>query len=231
MTGVIITIIVLVLVLAVIAVVMMQMRRKRLQERFGPEYDRAVAEGDSRRAAEHDLAAREKRVRQLEIRPLAPEARERYATQWTQVQSDFVDSPNTAVGSAQSLVTEVMRERGYPTDDPEQRMEDLSVEHADVMDHYRQAHEISSRTSDGQVSTEELRQGMVHYRSLFDSLLGGVPRSDAAADLRTADPAEPRTTGTRPTDRTATDRLDADPPSMPEESIDVRDQQRTERNR
>jgi hypothetical protein len=108
-------------------------------------------------------------------------------------------------------------------------MEDLSVEHADVMDHYRQAHEISSRASDGQVSTEELRQGMVHYRSLFDSLLGGgVSRSDAAADPRLADP---QMTDPRPTDTSATDRLDADPQRMPQDSIDVRDQQRTERNR
>lgn len=222
MTGVIITIVVLVVVLAVIAVVMMQMRRKRLQERFGPEYDRAVGEGDNRLSAERDLAAREKRVRQLEIRPLAPEARERYAADWTQVQSEFVDSPNVAVGSAQSLVTAVMRERGYPTDDPDQRMEDLSVEHGDVMDHYRQAHEISSRTSHGEVSTEELRQGMVHYRSLFDSLLGGDSRSDDG---------DPRTSGTRPTSTSDTDRLDAAPQRTPEENVDVRDQQHTEGTR
>ena len=208
MTGVIITIVVLIVVIAVVAIVAMQMRRKRLQQQFGPEYDRAVEQGDSRLAAERDLAARQKRVNQLEIRPLPAEARERYAQQWQQVQADFVDSPNAAVGAGQTLVTEVMRERGYPTDDPAQRMDDLSVEHADVMDNYRAAHGISQRARSGNVSTEELRQAMVHYRTLFESLLGH--------------------------DREATPegRLDAqEPMGRTDEAIDVRDRQRTEGNR
>ena len=212
MTGVIITIVVLLVVIAVIAVVAMQMRRRRLQEQFGPEYDRAVEQGDSRMAAERELAARQKRVNQLDIKPLPAEARERYAQQWQQVQADFVDSPHAAVGTGQMLVTEVMRERGYPTDDPEQRMEDLSVEHASVMDNYRAAHEISGRARSGNVSTEELRQAMVHYRTLFESLLGHHQGA----------------TGSTPQDR-----LDAQAPSTRrgDDTVDVRDPQRSEGTR
>lgn len=220
MTGVIITIVVLLVVVAVIAVVAMQMRRRKLQQQFGPEYDRAVEQGDSRLAAERDLAARQKRVDQLDIRPLPADARRRYADQWQQVQADFVDSPNAAVGTGQMLVTEVMRERGYPTDDPEQRMEDLSVEHAGVMDNYRSAHAISTRARSGNVSTEELRQAMVHYRTLFESLLGHEGTG---------------TTGTGTTAGTATtpeSRLDAQEPTTGrDDGVDLRDPQRTEGTR
>jgi hypothetical protein len=206
MTGVIITIVVLLVIIAVVAIVAMQMRRRRLQQQFGPEYQRAVEQGDSRLAAERDLAARQKRVRELDIRPLSPEARERYAARWQQVQADFVDAPNAAVGSAQDLVTEVMRDRGYPTDAPDQRMEDLSVEHADVMDNYRAAHGISSRARTGDVSTEDLRQAMVHYRTLFTSLLG-------------------HRDGTTPEER-----LDAQQPMTRDaDAVDLRDAERTRR--
>ena len=153
-------------------------RRRHLQDRFGPEYERAVRESDSRKDAEQQLRAREERHAKLDIRPLDPRTREQYATKWTEVQERFVDAPSFAVTEADALVTAVMAERGYPTDDFEQRLSDLSVAHAATLDHYRNAHDISSRAARQEATTEELRQAMVHYRALFQELLGD---SDSSA--------------------------------------------------
>ncbi|GAA1276605.1 hypothetical protein Psi02_00420 [Planotetraspora silvatica] len=148
-----------------------QNRRRHLQSRFGPEYDRTVEESDSRKEAEQDLLAREERHAKLDIRPLDPETRESYATKWTEVQERFVDAPGFAVTEADALVTSVMADRGYPTNEFEQRLSDLSVAHGATLDHYRAAHDISSRAARQDASTEELRQAMVHYRALFQELL------------------------------------------------------------
>ncbi|MEU7002710.1 hypothetical protein [Nonomuraea sp. NPDC046570] len=173
---------VVVVVVAAIAavgyVVLQQQRRNRLRERFGPEYERTVAERESRREAEQELLAREQRFAELDIRPLAPETREAYARRWAEVQERFVDAPGFAVTEADQLVTSVMAERGYPTEDFEQRVSDLSVAHGATLDHYRQAHEISGRAARKEASTEELRQAMVHYRSLFEELLDEAPVRD-----------------------------------------------------
>ncbi|WP_240506765.1 hypothetical protein [Thermoactinospora rubra] len=166
-----------VVVVAVVAVaavgyvVLQQQRRNRLRARFGPEYDRLVAESENRKEAEQELLAREQRFSQLDIRPLAPESRQTYAKRWTEVQERFVDSPAMAVTEADQLVTAVMAERGYPTDDFEERMSTLSVAHAATLDHYRKAHDISARAARKEASTEDLRQAMVHYRALFQELL------------------------------------------------------------
>lgn len=146
-------------------------RRNRLRERFGPEYERVMGERDSRRAAEQELLAREQRFAKLDVRPLPVEAREVYGKRWAEVQERFVDAPGSAVYEADQLVTAVMAERGYPTDDFEQRLNDLSVGHGATLDRYRQAHEISDRAAREESSTEELRQAMVHYRALFQELL------------------------------------------------------------
>jgi len=146
-------------------------RTRRLQERFGPEYDRTVERADDRREAESELAARTKRREELEIRPLTMAAMVRYREQWQQVQADFVDSPSTAVTAADALVTEVMRERGYPMDDFEQRAADVSVDHPEVFESYRQGHRLAQRSANGDASTEDLRQALQHYRRLFDDLL------------------------------------------------------------
>jgi hypothetical protein len=151
----------------------MQMRRRRLQQRFGPEYERAVESHDSTREAEQELLARQKRHDELQIRPLDPAARERHRTEWQQVQEHFVDAPETAVTQADRLLVLVMGERGYPTDGYEQQVADLSVEHAATIDRYRTAHDISARAEAKEASTEDLRQAMVHYRALFTELLGG----------------------------------------------------------
>ena len=166
----------------VVAIVLLAMwaanRKKRtsqLQEGFGPEYDRTVEERGSRRKAESELTDREKRREELDIRPLAPGARDRFADRWRTVQERFVDDPNGAVGDAHKLVIEVMRERGYPTDDFEQRAADVSVDHPHVVENYRSAYAISRRAENGDADTEEQRRALVHYRALFDELLEAEP--------------------------------------------------------
>ena len=146
-------------------------RRKRLQGRFGSEYERTVAGAPSRREAESELSEREKRREELAIRPLAPQSRDSYLGRWKNAQEHFVDDPEAAVGEADRLIQEVMRERGYPVDDFDQRAADLSVDHPDVISNYRAAHGISIANDRGKASTEDLRTAMVHYRALFTELL------------------------------------------------------------
>jgi predicted nucleic acid-binding protein len=171
---------VLIIAVVVLAALLMRSRRsQRLQEDFGPEYDRAVEERGDRRQAEAELADRRERREQLDIRPLDPGARERYAERWHAAQRRFVDKPAEAVGEADALVSAVMSERGYPVSDEfDQRASDISVDHPVVVEHYRAAHEISLRTTAGDASTEDLRQAMVHFRALFDELLGREERTD-----------------------------------------------------
>jgi hypothetical protein len=146
-------------------------RRKELQERFGSEYDRTVADAPSRREAESELSERERRRDELDIRPLDQSSRDRYASEWQNTQAAFVDDPEAAVGDADRLIQQVMRERGYPVDDFEQRANDLSVDHPDVISNYRAAHGISVANERGKASTEDLRTAMQHYRALFSELL------------------------------------------------------------
>ncbi|HMH92707.1 MAG TPA: hypothetical protein VK586_16670 [Streptosporangiaceae bacterium] len=165
-------VVVVIIVAALIAAGALAARRRRLQQRFGPEYDRAVEGSDSRFKAEAELAEREKRVKGLDLRPLDPAGRAGYLAQWTTIQQQFVDSPTDAVTSAQSLITSVMSDRGYPTEDVDQITADLSVDHAETLGRFRTAQEVSGRVADGTASTEDLRQAMVHYRALFQDLLG-----------------------------------------------------------
>ncbi|GAA4039503.1 SurA N-terminal domain-containing protein [Nonomuraea soli] len=173
-----------VVVVAVVAiaavgyVVLQQQRRNRLRTRFGPEYDRLMSESENRRQAEQELIAREQRFDELDIRPLDEQSRGNYAKRWNEVQERFVDAPGFAVTEADQLVTAVMAERGYPTDDFEERLSTLSVGHGATLDHYRSAHEISSRAARKEASTEDLRQAMVHYRALFQELLDETPAND-----------------------------------------------------
>jgi hypothetical protein len=163
------------LVLLVALVVMATSRRRRhhlLKDKFGPEYDRAVAQAGRVSKAEADLAARAQRIEQLHIRDLSGAERERYAELWRVAQQRFVDSPAAAVAEADRLVSEVMRVRGYPTGDFDQRAADLSVSHPVLVDSYRKAHDLAVLTESGKASTEDLRQALVHYRTLFEELLG-----------------------------------------------------------
>jgi hypothetical protein len=164
-------------VLALAAYAFMNKRKQgELRGRFGPEYDRAV-DKEGRRKAERELSSREKRVQALAIRDLSGDERDRFSGQWREVQAKFVDAPRTALQHADVLVQEVMNTRGYPVSDFEQRAADVSVDHGSVVSNYRAGHEISQRADSA--STEEMRQAMIHYRSLFDELLG--TRTTAAA--------------------------------------------------
>jgi hypothetical protein len=164
---------------AVAAWVFLRSRRSRaLRRSFGPEYDRTVEHTGKRSEAERELEHRQERVRQLEIRPLPPGDGERFAREWNGVQKRFVDEPAQAVGDADRLVTDLMQRRGYPVTDFEQRAADISVDHPLVVENYRAAHSLAARARDGGASTEELRQAMVHYRTLFDDLLEERPPRD-----------------------------------------------------
>jgi hypothetical protein len=182
MTWLLIVLVVVVVVLAaVVAWALVGKRRtQRLRSQFGPEYDRAMTEADNRRSAESELEARRRRREDLDIRPLSPEARERYARSWRDAQARFVDAPAEAIRQADALTMEVMRERGYPVDDFDQRSADISVDHPDVVENYRAAHGISMASEHGKASTEDLRQGMVHYRALFEELLEGTGQTREA---------------------------------------------------
>jgi predicted nucleic acid-binding protein len=161
-------------VVVVIAVALFAADRRRsqhLEEKFGPEYGRAVRERGDRRAAESELREREQVRDRLEITPLSDRQRERYGREWEGVQSAFVDNPSSAVADADRLVAEVMRERGYPVDDFEQQAAVVSVDHPDVVANYREGHAIYLRCDRGDASTEDLRQALQHYRALFDDLL------------------------------------------------------------
>jgi FtsZ-interacting cell division protein ZipA len=149
-------------------------RRRELKERFGPEYDRMLEQHGNPARAERELEARAQRVRKLPIKPLSDGERASFAEAWRQTQERFVDTPSIAVRSAHDLVQQVMRARGYPVDDFEQRIADLSVDHASVVEHYRAAHALHEAHRQGRDDTEELRQAMVHYRVLFGELLGPV---------------------------------------------------------
>jgi hypothetical protein len=159
---------VIVVLLCVVGVLLYRQRRStQLREGFGPEYDRVVEERGPR-VGEAELRERFDRRRSYDIRPLEPEARDRYAERWRATQAQFVDQPASALADADRLVAEVMRERGYPVEDFDQQADDVSVDHPHVVEHYRKAHAIQS-ARDG--STEDLRQALVHYRALFDELL------------------------------------------------------------
>jgi hypothetical protein len=146
-------------------------RTRTLREGFGPEYDRTVADAPSKREAEAELAERRKRRDELDIKPLDPAAHARYADEWQETQARFVDDPGGAIAEADVLIQRVMRERGYPVEDFEQRAADVSVDHPEVVNNYRAAHAISIAHERERASTEDLRVAMVHYRSLFDELL------------------------------------------------------------
>jgi hypothetical protein len=165
--------VVIVVALAVIVVLSMSRRKRteRLQSHFGPEYDRAVGESGDQAAAEKELVARERKRQKLDIVALAPESQAKYAEYWRTVQAAFVDDPAGAVGDADHLVTAVMRERGYPIEDFDQRAADISVDHPNVVEHYRAAHVIHLAQEKADVGTEAQREAFVHYRALFEKLL------------------------------------------------------------
>lgn len=146
-------------------------RTKRLQERFGPEYDRTVNELGDKRQAEHDLENRLEHVKKLDIRPLSADEMDRFTAEWQTTQAEFVDAPLAAIRKADQLLSEVMQARGYPVEDFEQGVADISVDFPDLVVDYRGLHLIATRGDKEEVSTEEMRKAMVHARALFENLV------------------------------------------------------------
>ncbi len=146
-------------------------RSKRLQSKFGPEYDQAVTDTGAKRTAEAELADRAKRVKSFDIRPLPPGGAESFTNSWTTTQARFVDDPKGAIAEADNLLGHLMTARGYPVSDFEQRAADLSVDHGELVHNYRAAHDVAVRHGRGEGNTEELRQAMIHYRALFEDLI------------------------------------------------------------
>lgn len=151
-------------------------RTGHLRDRFGPEYDRTVESATSKREAEANLAEREQRHDEREIRPLSPAARERYVASWQRVQTQFVDDPGAAVSAAESLIESVMAERGYPVEDFDKRADDLSVDYPEVVENYRSARDLAR-----QGETEDLRRAMRQQRMLFEQLVGPADEPAEAA--------------------------------------------------
>ena len=200
------TIVLIIVVLVIIAAIVYGVqagRRKKLQSTFGPEYDRVVADAGNRTEAEKELRDREKRHAELELKELSPESQQRYRAAWEEVQIQFVDDPSQAVGTADELVTKLITERGYPTAEYDERLADLSVEHANTLEHYREAHGISERNAAGQASTEDLRLALVHYRALFADLLGTDPVSTTPGTTTSEPDDEPAPAPRRATDTDA----------------------------
>lgn len=150
---------------------------ERLRRRFGPEYERVARERGDRAEAERELARREERIKKFRLEELPPGARERYSEEWRTVQARFVDHPKEAIAQADALISNAMRDRGYPMADFEQRAADLSADHAGVVGDYRTAHEITLRSERDGAQTEDLRQAMLHYRALFDDLIENKERA------------------------------------------------------
>ena len=181
---IVIGVIVAIVVLGVVFSAVRTRRSHSLQDQFGREYDRTVDKAGDRREAERELAERQKRHDELELRPLSQDARERYLQQWQVTQGRFVDDPTGAVSEADNLVQRVMRDRGYPVDDFEQRAADISVEHPELVEKYRTANGIARASERGEASTEDLRHSVRHYRALFVELL---EVDDGGADVPTRD--------------------------------------------
>ncbi|MFI9640979.1 hypothetical protein ACIG87_13075 [Micromonospora sp. NPDC051925] len=174
-TQIVLLVLAVLVVAALVAVAVVANRRRALRSRFGPEYDRVVAEQDSRGAAERELRERERRHAELTLTPLSPQDRARYTAAWEELQVRFVDAPAETVGEADELVSQLIADRGYPTGEFTEQVAHLSVEHARTLTHYREAHEIRLRNERGEAGTEDLRQAVVHYRALFADLLGAEP--------------------------------------------------------
>ena len=179
-----IVVVAVVVVIALAALAVGRGRSSALKRRFGPEYYRTVDEEGGRRAAEASLRDRAKRRDELEICELSHEARSQFAIRWLEVQSGFVDDPGRAVDDADRLVQEVMRQRGYPVDDFDERLEMVSVDHPELADNYRVAHAIQLKSGRDTVSVDELREAFQRYRALFDDLLadGAGGDQDAGTD-------------------------------------------------
>jgi hypothetical protein len=181
---VIVLVIVVIIAAAIAAVAYQRKKSSRLEQRFGTEYDRTVEQSDDRRSGEKLLREREKRRSQFDVVPLNGADADRYREEWLAVQGGFVDRPAEAVQQADSLVVRMMRDSGYPVDDFDHRVGDISVDHPDVAQHYRDAHAVALAQLNGTADTEQLRQAVTSYRELVDALLrdGGSSQAGMSED-------------------------------------------------
>jgi len=184
------------LIVGLIAVGARRNRSAALRDHFGKEYDRTVESAGSRTRAENELVARAEEANSFDIRPLTAAERDRYRDDWRRIEARFVERPTTAVIEADELVTDVMRTRGYPMADFEKHASLLSVKHPRVVEHYRAGHEIIDRQGRGAASTEELRQAVLHYRSLFEELVTDGT-SDVERPIETVAESEQRRAAAR----------------------------------
>ncbi|HYH05501.1 MAG TPA: hypothetical protein VEK11_00440 [Thermoanaerobaculia bacterium] len=158
-------------------------RTESLREKFGNEYDHAVQQAGNRKRAEQELIARTHEVKKYNVVPLSASDRERFRADWQRVERHFLERPTTAVVEADELVADIMRVRGYPMGDFDRHAADLSVTHPSVIEHYRAGHKVIEGAAPGSASTEDLRQAMLHYRSLFDELIDDRIGNDVVADV------------------------------------------------
>jgi hypothetical protein len=188
--------VIVIVVVAVVALVAVGARKRRtalLRDRFGPEYDRMVENSDDRRAAEAGLRDRERQRAQFDVEPLPEADRVRFAAEWRDLQERFVDQPAPATAAADALITRVMEARGYPMTDFDAQADLISVDHPDTVENYRFAHAVQQRSETEQASTEDLREALLRYRSLFDELLrpegnGAAGRERVMAQPQAQDP-------------------------------------------
>ena len=157
-------------------------RTKKLQEKFGPEYDHTIQELGDQRQAEHELAARLEHVKKLDIRPLSAEEIDRFTSEWQKTQAAFVDEPSVALQEADQLIGKVMQAKGYPVEDFEQQVADISVDYPDLVMDYRGLHLIAVKEKDEKVDTEEMRQAMLHGRALFNNLVKSAENVEAVVE-------------------------------------------------
>jgi len=185
-SALVIGVVVAIFVVIAIVFIVKSLRSQRLKSRFGPEYNRTVEETGSKTQAEAKLEKLAKRVQNFEINELPAAARVDFVAAWQRIQGRFVDDPKSALIEADNLIQEIMKARGYPVTEFEQRAADLSVDHPLIVEHYRAGHDIAVRHSQGRASTEDLRQAMIHYRTLFSQLAGepDLTRSTSAGGAR-----------------------------------------------
>jgi cytoskeletal protein RodZ len=198
MSGQILALVIVVIVVAAVvlgALTMRQRRTQTLKKTFGPEYEKAVQDTGSPSEAEAELESRRQRREQLDIRPISAESSARYEAQWKEVQVRFVDAPETSLREADTLVVELMRERGYPVEEFDQRAADISVDHPEVVQNYRAAHDVAVRMGRDPLTTDDLRIALQHYRDLFRVLL--VAGESTGSEQATANTANRHQEGTR----------------------------------
>lgn len=180
-TFIVVVVVILLVIVGIAAMVIARTRRtKRLQEQFGPEYERVINEVGDESQAERELEERIAHVKALDIRPLSVEQVNHYALEWQETQRQFVDEPLKALQKADRLIREVMKAKGYPVEDFEQRVADISVNYPELVTDYRGMHRIAIRDTKEEVTTEEMRQAMIHGRALFENLMKQEPKEEGA---------------------------------------------------